>query len=125
MNESYIYDGIRTPFGRFTGGLSSVRPDDLLAMAIKAVCERSGVDGAAIEDVVAGCTNQAGEDSRNVARFAGLLAGLPVSVGGLTVNRLCGSALAALIDTSRAVRCGEGSLFVAGGLIFSLTLQWS
>ncbi|MAS26307.1 MAG: acetyl-CoA C-acyltransferase [Oceanospirillaceae bacterium] len=116
MNESYIYDGIRTPFGRFTGGLSSVRPDDLLAMAIKAVCERSGVDGAAIEDVVAGCTNQAGEDSRNVARFAGLLAGLPVSVGGLTVNRLCGSALAALIDTSRAVRCGEGSLFVAGGV---------
>ena len=92
MNESYIYDGIRTPFGRFTGGLSSVRPDDLLAMAIKAVCERSGVDGAAIEDVVAGCTNQAGEDSRNVARFAGLLAGLPVSVGP-TASKLRGLSL--------------------------------
>ncbi|MAC45824.1 MAG: acetyl-CoA C-acyltransferase [Oceanospirillum sp.] len=116
MLDAFIYDGIRTPFGRFNGGLSSVRPDDLLAAAIKELLVRTGVDAALVEDVVAGCSNQAGEDSRNVARFAGLQAGLPVTTAGLTVNRLCGSALAALIDTSRAVRCNEGRLFVAGGV---------
>ncbi|BES69412.1 3-oxoadipyl-CoA thiolase [Marinobacter nanhaiticus D15-8W] len=113
--SAYIYDGLRTPFGRHAGALAKVRPDDLLAGVIQAVVERNDFDKALYEDVIAGCTNQAGEDARNIARHAGLMAGLPVETGGLTVNRLCGSGLAAVIDAARAVRCGEGELFVAGG----------
>ncbi|WP_328185439.1 3-oxoadipyl-CoA thiolase [Marinobacter sp. OP 3.4] len=113
--SAYIYDGLRTPFGRHAGALAKVRPDDLLASVIKAVIERNGFERSAYEDVIAGCTNQAGEDARNIARHAGLMAGLPVETAGLTVNRLCGSGLAAIIDASRAVRCGEGDLFIAGG----------
>ena len=113
--SAFIYDGVRTAFGRHAGSLSRVRPDDLLANVIRALVERNAFAPEAYEDVIAGCTNQAGEDARNVARHAGLLAGLPVEAGGLTVNRLCGSGLAAIIDAARAVRCGEGELFVAGG----------
>jgi acetyl-CoA C-acetyltransferase len=113
--SAYIYDGLRTPFGRHAGALAKVRPDDLLTSVIKAVIERNSFERSAYEDVIAGCTNQAGEDARNVARHAGLMSGLPVETGGLTVNRLCGSGLAAIIDAARAVRCGEGDLFVAGG----------
>ncbi|MBW0148336.1 3-oxoadipyl-CoA thiolase [Marinobacter arenosus] len=113
--SAYIYDGLRTPFGRHAGALAPVRPDDLLASVIRALVERNAFAPEAYEDVIAGCTNQAGEDARNLARHAGLLAGLPVETGGLTVNRLCGSGLAAIIDSARAVRCGEGDLFVAGG----------
>lgn len=113
--SAYIYDGLRTPFGRHGGSLAKVRPDDLLASVIKAVIERNSFERSAYEDVIAGCTNQAGEDARNIARHAGLMAGLPVETGGLTVNRLCGSGLAAIIDSARAVRCGEGDLFIAGG----------
>ncbi len=113
--SAYIYDGLRTAFGRHAGALAKVRPDDLLASVIKALVERNAFALDAYEDVIAGCTNQAGEDARNLARHAGLLAGLPVETGGLTVNRLCGSGLAAIIDSARAIRCGEGDLFVAGG----------
>ncbi|ROT98214.1 3-oxoadipyl-CoA thiolase [Marinobacter sp. R17] len=113
--SAYIYDGLRTPFGRHAGALARVRPDDLLASVIQAVIERNDFDKALYEDVIAGCTNQAGEDARNIARHAGLMAGLPVETGGLTVNRLCGSGLAAIIDAARAIRCDEGELFVAGG----------
>ncbi|MFN2361156.1 MAG: 3-oxoadipyl-CoA thiolase [Marinobacter sp.] len=113
--SAFIYDGLRTPFGRHAGALAKVRPDDLLASVIKTLIERNAFAPELYEDVIAGCTNQAGEDARNLARHAGLMAGLPVEAGGLTVNRLCGSGLAAIIDASRAVRCGEGELFVAGG----------
>ena len=113
--SAYIYDGLRTPFGRHAGALAKVRPDDLLASVIKAVIERNSFERSAYEDVIAGCTNQAGEDARNIARHAGLMAGLPVETAGLTVNRLCGSGLAAIVDAARAVRCGEGDLFIAGG----------
>ncbi|TNE76160.1 MAG: 3-oxoadipyl-CoA thiolase [Gammaproteobacteria bacterium] len=113
--SAYIYDGLRTAFGRHAGGLAKVRPDDLLASVIKALVERNAFSRNDYEDVIAGCTNQAGEDARNLARHAGLMAGLPVETGGLTVNRLCGSGLAAIIDAARAIRCDEGELFVAGG----------
>ena len=113
--SAYIYDGLRTPFGRHAGALAPVRPDDLLSSVIQHVIERNSFNPADYEDVIAGCTNQAGEDARNVARHAGLMAGLPMETGGLTVNRLCGSGLAAIVDAARAIRCGEGDLFVAGG----------
>lgn len=116
MLNAYIYAGLRTPFGRHGGALAPVRPDDLIAQVIRELLARTGVPGEAIEDVILGNTNQAGEDSRNVARHAALLAGLPVSVPGQTVNRLCASGLAAVIDAARAVTCGEGELFVAGGV---------
>ena len=114
--DAFIYGGVRTAFGRFGGALASVRPDDLLARAIAGLLERARVTPTAIEDVVAGCANQAGEDSRNVARHAALLAGLPVEVGGITVNRLCSSGLAAVLDAARAVSLGQGDLMVAGGV---------
>jgi acetyl-CoA C-acetyltransferase len=114
--NAYLYDGLRTPFGRHAGALAPVRPDDLLAGVIRAVLARSPFQGASIEDVIAGCTNQAGEDSRNVARHAALLAGLPMEVAGLTVNRLCGSGLAAVVDAARAATVGQGELFIAGGV---------
>ncbi|MCC5858994.1 MAG: 3-oxoadipyl-CoA thiolase [Ectothiorhodospiraceae bacterium] len=115
MMNAYLYDGIRTPIGRHAGALARIRPDDLLAHCIRHVVERNAFDPATIEDVIAGCTNQAGEDARNVARHAGLVAGLPVEVAGQTVNRLCGSGLAAVLDAARATNCGHGELFVAGG----------
>ncbi|MEW6991639.1 3-oxoadipyl-CoA thiolase [Colwelliaceae bacterium 6441] len=122
-NNAIIYDGLRSPFGRHGGILAKVRPDDLMAAVISKLIERnSGLTkntakstGNNIEDVIIGNTNQAGEDSRNLARHAALLAGLPVTVGGLTVNRLCGSGMAAVIDASRAINCNEGQLYIAGG----------
>ncbi|MFI8033654.1 3-oxoadipyl-CoA thiolase [Acinetobacter sp. ABJ_C3_5] len=116
MLNAYIYDGLRSPFGRHAGELASIRPDDLAATVIQKLLEKSGVPGADIEDVILGDTNQAGEDSRNVARNALLLAGLPVTVPGQTVNRLCASGLGAVIDSARAITCGEGDLYIAGGV---------
>jgi len=113
----YIIDGIRTPIGSFGGTLSPVRADDLAALAIKALVERHpNLDLTKIEDVILGCANQAGEDNRNVARMAGLLAGLPVDVAGETVNRLCASGMAAVINASRAIKDGAGDLYIAGGV---------
>jgi len=116
MEDAYSYDGLRTPIGRHAGGLAPVRPDDLLAGVIKTLVERNPFKPGDYEDAVVGCTNQAGEDARNVARHAALLAGLPTDIGGLTVNRLCGSGLAAVVDTARAASCGQGDLFIAGGV---------
>ncbi|MBJ8436564.1 3-oxoadipyl-CoA thiolase [Acinetobacter lactucae] len=116
MLNAYIYDGLRSPFGRHAGELASIRPDDLAATVIQKLLEKTGVPGANIEDVILGDTNQAGEDSRNVARNALLLAGLPVTVPGQTVNRLCASGLGAVIDSARAITCGEGELYIAGGV---------
>lgn len=114
--DAFIYDGGRSAFGRHAGALAPVRPDDLLAAVIKAVVERNQFPKAAYEDIIMGNTNQAGEDSRNVGRFAGLRAGMPIEVAGLTVNRLCGSGLAATLDAARGVKTGEGELFLAGGV---------
>lgn len=114
--DAFIVDGLRTPIGRHAGALSSVRPDDLLAGVIRQVMDRSPFAPSEVEEVIAGNTNQAGEDCRNVARNAALLAGLPESVGGQTVNRLCGSGLAALVDAARAISTGCGDLILAGGV---------
>ncbi|WP_411277179.1 thiolase family protein [Gaiella sp.] len=116
MTRAVILSAVRTPIGRYGGGLSAVRPDDLAALAVAAAVERAGVDASEIEDCWLGCANQAGEDNRNVARFAALLAGLPDSVGGVTVNRLCASGLAAVVGACHAVIAGDGDLFVAGGV---------
>lgn len=116
LTDAFIYDGIRTPFGRHAGALAPVRPDDLLAHVIRSVVERNDFPKEAFEDVIAGNTNQAGEDCRNVGRFASLLAGMPVEVGGLTVNRLCASGLAATLHAANSVKIREGELFVAGGV---------
>lgn len=116
MLDAYIYDGLRSAFGRHAGGLAPLRPDDLAAQVITALVARSPFAAEQIEDVILGCTNQAGEDSRNVARNALLAAGLPVTVAGQTVNRLCASGLAAVLDAARAVSCGEGELYLAGGV---------
>jgi 3-oxoadipyl-CoA thiolase len=116
-NNVYIIDAVRTPIGKYGGTLSTVRPDDMLAHVIKALVERNpSIDVNAIEDVIAGAANQAGEDNRDVARMSALLAGLPISVGGNTVNRLCASGLQAIMDASRAIQCGDGELFIAGGV---------
>jgi 3-oxoadipyl-CoA thiolase len=117
MKTCYIIDSVRTPIGRYGGKLSSIRPDDLLAHVITALLQRNpDFDPAAIEDVIAGAANQAGEDNRNVARMAALLAGLPVTVAGNTVNRLCASGLQAIMDAARAIQCGEGMFYIAGGV---------
>ncbi len=117
MKKVYIIDAVRTPIGKYGGALSSIRPDDLLAHVIKALLQRNpSIDVNAIEDVIAGDANQAGEDNRDVARMAALLAGLPVTVGGNTVNRLCASGLQAVMDAARAAMCGEGELYIAGGV---------
>src|SRR5712692_12118300 len=108
MLNAYIYDGLRSPFGRHAGALASVRPDDLVAEVIRALVARAPWKPEQIEDVIVGCTNQAGEDARNVGRNAALAAGLPVTVAGQTVNRLCASGLAAVVDSARAITCGEG-----------------
>src|SRR6188472_1431738 len=116
MPEAVVLSAVRTPVGRYGGGLSAVRPDDLAAIAVAAAVERAGVPEDEIEDVWLGCANQAGEDNRNVARMAGLLAGLPHTVGGVTVNRLCASGLSAVVSACHAVAAGDGDLFVAGGV---------
>lgn len=116
MREAVIVDAIRTPIGRYKGALKDVRPDDLGAIVIKALVERTGIDPALIDDVVMGCANQAGEDNRDVARMSLLLAGLPVTVSGTTVNRLCASGLDAIHIAARGILSGEGDVFIAGGL---------
>ncbi len=117
MTQAFICDAIRTPFGRYGGALSGVRTDDLGAVPIKALMERNpGVDWKAVDDVLYGCANQAGEDNRNVARMAALLAGLPIAVPGATINRLCGSGLDAVGTAARAIRAGEARLLIAGGV---------
>jgi 3-oxoadipyl-CoA thiolase len=117
MKQVYIIDVLRTAIGKYGGALSSVRPDDLLAQVIKSIVERNpSIDKNAIEDVIAGAANQSGEDNRNVARMAALLAGLPVTVPGATVNRLCASGLEAVISAARAIMCGDGEIYIAGGV---------
>jgi len=116
LREAWIVEAVRTPIGRYGGALASIRPDDLAAAAIRAVVDRSGIDPAVIEDVILGCANQAGEDNRDVARMALLLAGLPVEVGGLTVNRLCGSGLQAINSAAHAIAVGDGDVFIGGGV---------
>jgi 3-oxoadipyl-CoA thiolase len=116
VNQAFITAAVRTPIGRAGGALADVRPDDLAAIAVRSLLERGRIPANRIEDVIFGCTNQAGEDNRNVARMAALLAGLPVEVPGQTVNRLCGSGLQAVVSAVHAVRATEGDLFVAGGV---------
>jgi acetyl-CoA acyltransferase len=117
MADAFICDFIRTPIGRFGGALSSVRADDLGAVPLRALTERNaGVDWEAVDEVFYGCANQAGEDNRNVARMSTLLAGLPVSVPGTTINRLCGSGMDAVLAASRMIRAGEADLVIAGGV---------
>ena len=117
METVYVVDALRTAIGRYGGALSTIRPDDLLAYVLEALLKRNGkIDVSDIEDVIAGDANQAGEDNRNVARMSALLAGLPVSVPGNTVNRLCASGLQAIMDASRAIMCGDGNIFLAGGV---------
>lgn len=116
MLDAYLYGGLRSPIGRHAGKLAAVRPDDLIATVMRELLARSGFDAADVEDVILGCSAQAGEDSRNIARHAALLAGFPTQVAGQTVNRLCGSGLAATLDGARAVSCGEGELYVVGGV---------
>jgi len=116
MAEAFICDYIRTPIGRYGGALSSVRTDDLAAIPIRALMSRNGeCDWNQVDDVILGCANQAGEDNRNVARMAALLAGLDVTISGVTVNRLCGSGMDAVITAARAIRAGDGNLYTAGG----------
>ncbi|MDQ3004659.1 MAG: acetyl-CoA C-acyltransferase [Chloroflexota bacterium] len=116
MTDAVIIDAIRTPIGALGGILASVRPDDLAAHVIKAIIERNQLDPSLVEEVVLGCANQAGEDNRNVARMAALLAGLPVEVAGVTVNRLCASGLNAINQAARAIKAGEGDVYIAGGV---------
>jgi acetyl-CoA C-acetyltransferase len=116
MTRAVVLSAVRTPVGRYGGGLAGTRPDDLAAVAIRAAVDRAGIPAAQIEDVWLGCANQAGEDNRNVARMAVLLAGLPESIGGVTVNRLCASGLSAIVGAAHAVIAGDGDLFVAGGV---------
>jgi acetyl-CoA acyltransferase len=116
VSDALIVDGVRTPFGRHGGALAPVRPDDLAALVLRDILERTGVPADDVEDVVLGCANQAGEDNRNVARMAALLAGYPEAVGGATVNRLCGSGLEAVAAAARALKLGEAAVYVAGGV---------
>jgi 3-oxoadipyl-CoA thiolase len=116
LTDAFISAALRTPVGKHGGSLASVRADDLAAVPIKAVVERSGIDPASVDDVILGCANQAGEDNRNIARMALLLAGLPVEVPGQTVNRLCGSGLQAVASAAQAIKAGEGDVFIAGGV---------
>ena len=116
VREAWIVEAVRTPVGRYGGALASIRPDDLAALVVRAVVDRSGIDPALVEDVVLGAANQAGEDNRNVARMAALLAGLPIEVAGQTVNRLCGSGLQAINAAAHAIAVGDGDVFIAGGV---------
>ncbi|RIH90779.1 3-oxoadipyl-CoA/3-oxo-5,6-dehydrosuberyl-CoA thiolase [Calidithermus terrae] len=122
--EAYIIDAVRTPVGKHGGVLASVRPDDLGALPLKALLERTGIPGADVEDVYMGCANQAGEDNRNIARMSLLLAGLPISVGGSTVNRLCGSGLDAVASAARAILAGEGQVYIGGGVESMSRAPW-
>ncbi|MEQ1856359.1 MAG: thiolase family protein [Longimicrobiales bacterium] len=124
MRETWVIDGVRTPIGRHGGALAPVRPDDLAARAIGALLERTGIEASSVDDVILGCTNQAGEDNRNVARMALLRAGLPVTVPGQTVNRLCGSGMQAVLSAAHAVAAGEGEVFVAGGVESMSRAPW-
>jgi len=123
-NEAVIVDAVRTPIGRHGGALARIRPDDLAAAVLRALVARTGIEPASIDDVVLGCTNQAGEDGRNVARMALLLAGLPVTVPGQTVNRLCGSGLQAVASAAHAIRAGEGECLIAGGVESMSRAPW-
>jgi 3-oxoadipyl-CoA thiolase len=125
MHEAVIVEAVRTPVGRHGGALAAVRPDDLAALVIREVVTRAGIEAGLVEDVYLGCTNQAGEDNRNVARMALLLAGLPVGAAGVTVNRLCASGLDAINQAARAIMCGEGDVFVAGGVESMSRAPWS
>jgi 3-oxoadipyl-CoA thiolase len=116
LREAWIIEAVRTPIGRYGGALAGVRPDDLAALVLRAVVDRSGIDPSLIEDVILGCANQAGEDNRDIARMALLLAGLPVEVGGLTVNRLCGSGLQAINSAAHAIAVDDGDVFIGGGV---------
>ena len=117
MPDAFLCDAVRTPIGKLNGALAAVRPDDLAAVPLRALAERNpSVDWAGVDDVLLGCANQAGEDNRNVARMAVLLAGLPETVPGVTVNRLCGSGLNALGMAAQAIRCGDAALMIAGGI---------
>src|SRR5512139_1788835 len=116
MTDAVIIDAIRTPVGALGGSLATVRPDDLAALLIKEIVKRSDLDPALVEEVFLGCANQAGEDNRNIARMSALLAGLPVEVGGVTVNRLCASGLNAVNQAARAIKAGEGEVYIAGGV---------
>src|SRR5580765_718845 len=116
MGRAVILSAVRTPIGRYGGALSGVRPDDLAAVAIDGAVERAGIDGSAVDDVYLGCANQAGEDNRNVARMSALLAGLPDSVPGVTLNRLCASGLSAVVSACHAVIAGDAEIVVAGGV---------
>jgi 3-oxoadipyl-CoA thiolase len=122
--DAVIVDAVRTPVGRHGGALAAVRPDDLAAIPIRALVERTGLDPQAVDDVILGCANGAGEDNRNVGRMAALLAGLPVEVPGQTVNRLCGSGLQAVVSAAHAVRAGEGTCFIAGGVESMTRAPW-
>jgi len=124
MSEAWIVDAVRTPVGKHGGALASVRPDDLAAIPLKALLLRSGIPGSDLEDVYLGCANQAGEDNRNVARMALLLAGIPQSVGGSTMNRLCGSGLDAVASAARAVMLGEGQAYIGGGVESMSRAPW-
>ncbi len=124
MSDVWVVDAVRTPIGRHGGALAPVRPDDLAAVTIDALLKRTGIDPAVIDDVIFGCTNQAGEDNRNVARMALLRAGLPVEVPGQTVNRLCGSGMQAVLSAAHAIRAGEGDVFVAGGVESMSRAPW-
>src|SRR5436305_8441829 len=115
MEAAVIVDAVRTPVGRYGGALKDVRPDDLPALVIRTLVERNALDPALVEDVILGCANGAGEDNRNVARMAVLLASLPVTVGGLTVNRLCGSGLDAINRCAQSIQTGAGEVFIGGG----------
>src|SRR6187549_2315642 len=116
LREAWIVSAVRTPVGRYGGALATVRPDDLAAAVLRAVVDRAGIDPVVIEDVILGCANQAGEDNRNVARMASLLAGLPIDVAGQTVNRLCGSGLQAINSAAHAISVGDGDVFIGGGV---------
>lgn len=124
MEAAFLVDGVRTPVGRIGGALAGVRPDDMLAHVLRALVERHDLDGASVDDVIAGCANQAGEDNRNVARMSALLAGLPTSVPGSTVNRLCASGLDAVVQAARAIMVGEGDLLLAGGVESMTRAPW-
>jgi 3-oxoadipyl-CoA thiolase len=124
QREVWIVDAVRTPIGRHGGRLAPVRPDDLAALVIRTILDRTGVEGEQVDDVIMGCTNQAGEDNRNVARMSLLRAGLPVQVPGQTVNRLCGSGLQAVLSAAHAIRAGEGEVFVAGGVESMSRAPW-
>ncbi len=125
MSAVFVVDAVRTPIGKLRGALKDVRPDDLAAIAIKALIDRVGVDGATVDELYLGCANQAGEDNRNVARMAALLAGLPETVPAATVNRLCGSGLEAIIQGARMIRLGEAEVVIAGGVESMTRAPWS